>query len=50
MVGAVLAARGAALTTDFHLAALAGAGACLLAALISYCLVGRDTGVVAAGI
>jgi predicted MFS family arabinose efflux permease len=50
MVGAVLAARGAALTTDFHLAALAGAGACLLAALISYCLVGRDTEVVAAGI
>jgi predicted MFS family arabinose efflux permease len=43
LIGAVLAARGADLLAGFHLAALVGASACLVAALSAFCLVGRDT-------
>ena len=41
LVGAVLAARGAALVTGFHLAALAGAASCALAGATAAILVGR---------
>ncbi len=41
LLGAVLAARGAALVADFHAAALAGASACLLAGVCAVLLVGR---------
>ncbi len=43
LVGTVLSARGAGLLVEFHLAALVGASACLLAALTAFCLVGRST-------
>ncbi len=43
LVGAILAARGSSLINGFHIAVLAGASACLLAALVAFCMVGRDT-------
>jgi predicted MFS family arabinose efflux permease len=43
LVGGVLGARGADFLSGFHLAALVGASACLLAALSAFCLVGRNT-------
>ena len=42
LVGVVLAARGAGLLTGFHIAAWAGASACVLAGLSALFLVGRD--------
>jgi EmrB/QacA subfamily drug resistance transporter len=42
LVGAVLAKNGPDMIIGFHLAALAGAFACLLAGLSAVCLVGRD--------
>jgi EmrB/QacA subfamily drug resistance transporter len=43
LIGSVLAASGAELLASFHIAALAAAAACLLAALLAFWLVGRVT-------
>jgi hypothetical protein len=43
LIGSVLAASGAELLASFHIAALAGAAAGFLAALLAFSLVGRVT-------